>query len=325
MLETRNLTDCSSGENLTEPPLDMAGCLFLSILPYGQAVPALVCGFVLFTLFSFLANLLTLLAVWWSEELSWQPRFSLVKNLILSDLMQITTFGPAVIHSLVQRRTMPFRTWCYVQYFTGSTSIFTSLLTITCMALERYLFVCRAIHYLVILTEACLRRVLTLIWIFSIAIGVVTIALLHTGGAQSSGSVTMGLLCEPDMMEQHMGFPRSSAIFRKVVGTVTLLLCLMVFFFSYCRMYQDARNAVIPFNADNNKARKTVLLDCGMFLMQLLPLLLKPAPTATAAVLHVSLLMMLMVPPCINPMQYGLRNAEVQCSPWSTCRRSAAA
>ncbi|XP_008286486.1 olfactory receptor 14A16 [Stegastes partitus] len=343
--ETHNLTGCVSGENQTEPRvtgrLDAAGCLFLSIMPYGQAVPALICVFVLLTLFSCLVNVLTLLALARSEELSWQPRFTFLKSLILSDLIQTATFGPPVIHSLVQRRTMAFSTWCYVQYFVGSASIFTSLLTITCMALERYMYVCHAIHYLVILTQIRLRRVLTLIWVYSITIGVVNLALLHTAEPQDSGPVTMGLLCEPDIMEQHMGFPRASAIFRKVVGSLTLLLCLLIYLFSYYRMYQDARNAVIPFNTVNNTARKTVLFYCGMLLLQLLPLLLKvisdalwevrgssammerssqagdmcmvePAPTATAALLHMSLLMMLIVPPCINPLVYGLRNVEMR-------------
>lgn len=345
MPETHNFTDSFSGQNLTEPsgtgPLDAAGCLFVSILPYGQAVPALIGLFVLFTLFSLLVNVVTFLGLARSEELSWQPRFTFLKNLILSDLMQIATFGPPVIHSLVQRRTMAFSTWCYVQYFLGAASIFNSLVTITCMALERYLYVCHAIHYLVILTETRLRRVLTLIWIYSVTVSIVNMVLLHTGDARGRGPVTMGLLCEPDMMEQHMGFPRASAIFRKLTGSLTLLLCLLVHLFSYCRMYQDARNAVIPFNAVNNTARKTVLFYCGMLLLQLLPVLLKvvsdavwevrgptammgrssqagdvcmvkPTPTATAALLHMSLLMMLIVPPCINPLVYGLRNVEMR-------------
>ncbi len=340
-----NLTeycDWSSEVNQTEPrvteQLDAAGCLFLSILPYGQAVPALIWILVLLTLFSFLFNGITLFGLGWSEDLSWEPRFALIKNLVLSDLLQTVTFSPAVIHSLVQRQTMAFSTWCHVQYFVGTAGIFSSLLTITCMALERYLYVCHAIHYLVILTQVRLRLTLSLIWVYSIFVSTINMVLLHMGGGQNNEPVTRGLLCEPDMVEQHMGFPRASAIFRKLMGSFTLLMCLLVYAFSYVRMYQDARKAMIPFSDVNTRARKTVLFYCGMLFFQLLPLLLKVAsdalwevegtvammalsskgghkakpPSVMAAVFHMSLLIMLLVPPCINPLVYGLRNVEMR-------------
>lgn len=321
--------------------LDSASCLFLSVLPSGEAVPALICLFVLLTLLSILVNGTSLLGLGRSEDLSWEPRFALLKNLIVSDLVQTVTFGPTVIHSLIHRRTLAFSTWCYVQFFLGTTCIFSSLVTITCMALERYVYVCHAIHYFVILTDARLRLALSLIWIYSVSITVTQMALLHTGSGQNNVSVTNGLLCEPDTMEQLMGFPRAAAVFRKLVGFLTLLLCLLVHAFSYLRMYQDARNAVIPFNAVNTTARKTVLFYCSMLFLQLLPLLLKSTsdalwevegtvamtalspqsqgarkgrstPSVTAAVLHISLLIVLIVPPCINPLVYGLRNSEVR-------------
>lgn len=347
--KAHNLTEqCGwlSEENRTESRVtghsDLAGCLFMSVIPHGQAAPVLICIFVLMTLFSLLVNGLTLFGLIGSEDLSWEPRFALLRNLTLSDLIQTLTFSPSVIYSLIYRQTMAFGTWCYIQYFTGTVSIFTSLVTITCMALERYLYVCHAIHYLVILTSVRVRLTLGLIWLYAITVSTVNILLLHEGTEQKSDPFTRGLLCEPDMMEQHMGFPRAAAIFRKFVGSFTLLLCLTVYAFSYLRMYRDARNAVIPFNAVNTTARKTVLFYCGMLFLQLLPLQLKVAsdalwevkgtvamvapssspsentampkaiPTATAVLLHMSLLVMLVVPPCINPLVYGLRNAEMR-------------
>uniref|UniRef100_A0A3P9D5L9 G-protein coupled receptors family 1 profile domain-containing protein n=1 Tax=Maylandia zebra TaxID=106582 RepID=A0A3P9D5L9_9CICH len=193
--------------------LNNANCLFLSIVPEEQTVSVLICFFVLLTALSCFVN-----------EFSWQPRFILLKNLIFSDLVQTATFGPAVVHSLIQRRTMAFSGWCYVQYFLGGVSVFCSLVTITCMALERYIYVCHAIHYLPIFTKIRLRGVLGGIWLYSVFIGVSEIVLLHTGRGEDDETVTTGLLCEPDVVEQHLGFPRASAVFRKTVGSLTLLL-----------------------------------------------------------------------------------------------------
>lgn len=328
--EEHNLTeqcDWLSEENRTDPRvterLDAAGCLFLSILPYGQAVPAAICIFVLLTLFSLLVNGFTMFGLGRSDDLSWEPRVAFFKKLILSDLLQTVTFAPSVIHALVQRRTVAFGLWCRVQYLVGTASIFSSLFTITCMALERYIYVCHAIRYLVILTQVRLRLALTLIWVYAITTATITTVLLHTGAEQNNQPFIRGLLCEPDTVEQHMGFPRVPAVFRKIFGFATLLMCLLIYIFSYFRMYQDALNATMPFNAVNTAARKTVLFYCGMLLLQLLPLLLKvasdallefesAATPAAVTVFHISLAMTLLVPPCINPLVYGLRNAEMR-------------
>ncbi|XP_073326338.1 olfactory receptor 2A25-like [Pagrus major] len=328
--EEHNLTeqcDWLNEENRTDPRvterLDAAGCLFLSILPYGQAVPAVICIFVLLTLFSLLVNGFTLFRLGRLDDLSWEPRVTFFTNLIMSDLVQTVTFAPSVIHALVQRRTMEFSLWCRVQYFVGASSIFSSLYSITCMAMERYFYVCHAIHYPVILTRVRLRLALTAIWVSSISVGTVATVLLHTGEEQKNEPFISGLLCEPDVVEQHMGFPRAPAVFRKVFGFATLLLCLLVYVFCYFRMYQDASNAMIPFDAVNTTARKTVLFYCGMLLLQLLPLLIKVASdvlweyegvhtATTTTVFHISLAVMVLVPPCINPLVYGLRNAEMR-------------
>ncbi|MEQ2234280.1 hypothetical protein ILYODFUR_030256 [Ilyodon furcidens] len=313
--------------------------LFNSIIPYGAAVPALICVFVFLTLFSLLANVFTVYIIERSDDLSWLPRFVLCKSLILSDLLQTVSFAPAVIYSLVQHQTMAFSPWCYFQYVVGGISIFSSLTTITCMAMERYLYVCFALQYTVMVTRERIRKVLILIWVYSISIAFVGLGLvLYKGRQEKKPHVTMGLLCEPDIVEQHMGSPRAPAIFRKAIGSLTLLLCLLVHAFSYFRMYRNASNAVVPFNESNSAARRTVLFYCGMLFLQVLPLLIKVAsdalwefrgtsvieltsgsqehcestPSATAAVFHLSLLTMVLVPPCINPLVYGLRSVELR-------------
>lgn len=345
-MESPNISECATGsqDSPAEPRvkerMDTAGYLFHSLIPYEAAVPLLIGVFALLTLFSVAVNMFTLYIIERSDDLSWQPRFILCENLILSDFLQTATFGPAVIYYLFRRQTMACSPWCYLQYILGTACIFSSLSTITSMALERYLYVCFALRYLVIVTHGRLRKVLVLIWVYSISMGIISISLLLHNGHEEKNQphVIMGLLCEPDMIEQHMGSPRASAIFRKVFGSFTLLLCLLAHAFSYFRMYQDASNAVVPFDEVNHTARRTVMFYCGMLFLQLLPLFIKvasdalwefrgtgeielssqsqggckSAPSATAAGFHVSLLIMLLVPPCINPLVYGLCSVEIR-------------
>ncbi|XP_030623620.1 olfactory receptor 6C3 [Chanos chanos] len=307
---------------------DLGSCLFKSMLPSDSTVKVLVCIFVLLTILSLAVNGCTLLGLGRSEDLSWEPRFALLKNLILSDLMLTITQGPTVTYCLVQRRTLPYGPWCLTQFFVDSVCIFCTLFTITCMALERYLYVCQAIYYLSILTSQRLCFIMGLTWLLSLCITVVIMILLQQSHASSLvGQPIAGLLCEPDTVESVLGFPRASAIFRKLVGIIVTFLCILSYSFSYLRMYQEARNAVQPFQQVNRRAGNTILFYCSMLLLQLMPVLLKiisdalwevispltaPSGWKTAGTLHIMLLVMLQVPPCINPLIYGLHNKEVR-------------
>ncbi|XP_039507803.1 olfactory receptor 2AG2 [Pimephales promelas] len=314
--------------------LDQGRCLFTSILPSDTAVRVLVCVFVVMTIISLGFNGCTLFSIGSSEDLSWEPRFALLKNLIVSDVLLIVTQGPTVIHCLLQKTTLQYGAWCVTQFFLNTVCVFCTMLTITCMALERYLYVCLAIYYIRILTTKRLYLILGLTWLISVCLSAVITGLICLGHNNSLlGKPIPGLLCEPDTLESHLGFPRAAAMFRKVVGLMVTLLCIFSYSFSYLRMYLEARNAVQPFQQVNVRARKTVLFYCSMLLLQLLPIFLKIASDAlwelegnmamiqslyhsggwtSAGTLHIMLLVMLQVPPCINPLVYGLRNREVR-------------
>ncbi|XP_016138630.1 olfactory receptor 2AG1 [Sinocyclocheilus grahami] len=314
--------------------LDQGRCLFRSILPSDTAVQVLVCVFALMTIISLIVNGCTLFSLGRSEDLSWEPRFALLKNLIVSDVLLIVTQGPTVAHCLLQKTTLSYGAWCLTQFFINTVCVFCTVLTITCMAFERYLYVCQAIYYISILTTKRLYLIVSLTWLISICLSAVITGLLSLGHKSSLvGKPITGLLCEPDTLEAHLGFPRGSAVFRKVVGLLVTLLCIFSYSFSYLRMYQEARNAIQPFQQVNKRARKTVIFYCSMLLLQLLPIFLKivsdalwelegniamirsldyPGDWMSAGTLHIMLLVMLQVPPCINPLIYGLRNREVR-------------
>ncbi|XP_051946819.1 olfactory receptor 4F6 [Xyrauchen texanus] len=304
--------------------VDRGHCLFRSILPSDTAVQVLVCVFVMMTIISLVVNGCTLFSLGHSEDLSWEPRFALLKNLIVSDILLIVTQGPTVTHCLLQKTTLPYGAWCITQFFLNTVCVFCTLITITCMALERYLYVCLAIYYLSILTTKRLYLIIGLTWLIPVSLSAVITGLISLGHNHLLlGKPTAGLLCEPDTLEAHLGFPRASAIFCKVVGLVVTLLCIFSYSFSYLRMYQEACNAIQPFQQVNRRARKTVAFYCSMLLLQLLPIFLKivsdallelegsmamirstnyPPGWISAGTLHIMLLVMLQVPPYINPL-----------------------
>uniref|UniRef100_A0A3B1JS65 G-protein coupled receptors family 1 profile domain-containing protein n=1 Tax=Astyanax mexicanus TaxID=7994 RepID=A0A3B1JS65_ASTMX len=314
--------------------LEHGHCLFTSILPSETAVHLLVFVLAVLIIFSLLVNGCALLGLGHTKDLSWEPRFTLLKNLILSDLLLILSQGPTIISCLLMRRTILYDAWCLIQYFLNTTCIMCAIITITCMALERYLYVCQAIYYLHILTSKRIHLIIAFTWLLSLTISIVNLILMSAGHkAALLGQYTPGLLCEPDTLEAHLGFPRAVAVFRKISGFILTMICILSYSFAYFRIYQEARNAVQPFQQVNRRARNTVLFYCSMLLLQLLPVFLKivsdtlwelegttvmtfmlrDSPGWTPArTLHIMLLVLMQVPPCINPVIFGLRNQEVR-------------
>lgn len=313
---------------------DFGECVFGVILPSYMTVQAVLWTTVILILVAAAINGCALFGLKQSEDFSWTPRFTLLKNLILSDILFVITEGPTVVYCLYHRTTLLLGSWCFIQYFVNTVCIFCSLLTITCMAIERYLYVCQAIHYLRILTFRRICVTMSIIWLLALCVSSVSLALLYMGqDVQSTKGTTFGLCCEPDTLETSLGNPRAAAVFRKLSGFTVTTACLISYSFSYLRMYQDARNAVQPFQQVNRRARNTVVFYCGMLLLQLLPVFVKivsdtiwelegtvdmvlnvcsgPTPSSKAGRLHIVLVLCLLVPPCINPLIYGLRNHEV--------------
>ncbi|KAL7864771.1 hypothetical protein AOLI_G00161910 [Acnodon oligacanthus] len=104
--ESKNTTDFSG--------LELGQCLFTSILPSETAAQVLVCIIVMLTIFSLLVNGCALLGLGRSEDLSWEPRFTLLKNLILSDLLLVLSESPTIIACLLMRRTLPYGPWLFI-------------------------------------------------------------------------------------------------------------------------------------------------------------------------------------------------------------------
>ncbi|KAL4655410.1 olfactory receptor-like protein OLF4-like [Arapaima gigas] len=148
------LTDRNHNGMEIDRNLRISHCMFWTMLPSEAVVHILGVTFLTLCLLASTVNGCLLFGLGHSDDLSWELCFAMLKSLIISNLLFTLTQGPTVLHCLLQRHTLLFATWCLAQYFVGTICIFYTLLTITLMALERYLYVYHAIHYLNIVTCA---------------------------------------------------------------------------------------------------------------------------------------------------------------------------
>ncbi|XP_076854598.1 olfactory receptor 14I1 [Brachyhypopomus gauderio] len=236
----------------------------------------------------------------------------LLKNLIVSDLLQSVTLAPSVLYCLFHHFTLSFSRWCLAQFFSATVAIITSLLTVASMALERYIYTCHGIRYLAIMTMGRIYIFLALIWVLAL-VGAGTSTILLLMGSDGFGRGISGFVCEPEVVQAQMKLSLYFEMFNKTFIGSLLFFCLLVFFFSYGRMYQEARQVLQPFEQDNIRARHTVVFYLGIFLLQLIPSAIRFITMFNKDVdLHLLMSVLVLVPPCINPLAYGIRNAEVQ-------------
>ncbi|XP_072524025.1 olfactory receptor 2AG1-like [Salminus brasiliensis] len=304
----------SASFNGTQPLFltDVASCQFWSIVHNDVLLYVSVVLIVIFFSFSLVVNIYLLLGLENSEALSWQPRYMLLKNLIVSDLLQSLTLAPSMLYCLLCRQTLSFGAWCLAQLFVATLVIITSLLTVFFMVLERFVYICHGIHYLSIMTNVRMYICLILIWLLALMVAASRIFLVMSGQPRLGHNIP-GFVCEPGVVQVQIVFSLRFEMFNKATMVTFLLFAVFVFSFSYGRMYQEARQALQPFQQDNVCARRTVAFYLGIFVLQLIPSAFKFATMFHEEVdYHLLLVLLFMVPPCVNPLAYGFRNREVR-------------
>ncbi|XP_043929394.1 kappa-type opioid receptor-like [Protopterus annectens] len=256
-----------------------------------------------------------------SDYLIWQPQVRLLANLLLCDLILTTTLVLSSIYHLINRRIVTFGTACIASCFVISVCIFSAIGTLAFMAVDRYCYICHAIHYFRIFTPRKLKTGLVCTWL--VPFSMITIYVILLAMHEPQQETVYGIVCDPDILEEFVGFPKDLALFRKSWSTLAFFFCIGVFLYCYYKMYIEAKNAVEPFQTSNKKARKRIFFYGTMFSLQLVPYWIKmlidllwdyhlASHEAFALLTHIVVPVLMTIPPCINPIIYGYRSQEVR-------------
>ncbi|KAM7001035.1 olfactory receptor 14J1-like [Passerculus sandwichensis] len=290
--------------------------LLLALADTRQLQLLLFCLLLGITLVALLANGLIISAIACGHGLH-TPMFFFLLNLALTDLGSICTTVPKAMHnSLWDTRKISY-SGCAAQVFFFLLFISAELSLLTIMCYDRYVSICKPLHYGTLLGSRACAHMAAAAW----ASGFLY-SLLHTANTFSlplcQGNALGQFFCE---IPQILKLSCSKSYLREL-GLIAVSVCLafgcFVFIvFSYVQIFRAVLR--IPSEQGRYKAFSTCLPHLAvvsLFVSTAAFAYLKP-PSISSPSLDLALsILYSVVPPALNPLIYSLRNQELKAEVW---------
>ncbi|XP_054150107.1 olfactory receptor 14A16-like [Melozone crissalis] len=245
------------------------------------------------------------------------PMFFFLLNLALTDQGSICTTVPKAMHnSLWDGRNISY-SGCAAQLFFFLFFISTEFYLLTVMCYNRYVSICKPLHYGTLLGSRACAHMAAAAW----ASAFLT-ALLHMANTFSlplcHGNALGQFFCE---IPQILKLSCSKSLLRELgliaVSACLALGCFVFIVFSYVQIFRAMLR--IPSEQGRHKAFSTclphlavvtLLLTTGTFAY------LKPSSMSSPSLDLALSVLYSVVPPALNPLIYSLRNQELKAAVW---------
>ncbi|XP_062370251.1 olfactory receptor 14J1-like [Cinclus cinclus] len=270
------------------------------------------CLFLGISLAALLANGLIISAVACGHHLH-TPMFFFLLNLALTDLGSICTTVPKAMHNSLWHTNNISYSACAAQVFFFMFFISAELSLLTIMSYDRYVSICKPLHYGTLLGSRACAHMAAAAWASAFLY-----SLLHTANTFSlplcQGNALGQFFCE---IPQILKLSCSHSYLREL-GLIGLsgclaLGCFVFIVFSYVQIFRAVLR--IPSEQGRHKAFSTCLPHLAvlcLFVSTALSAYLKP-PSISSPSLDLSLSVLYsVVPPALNPLIYSLRNQELK-------------
>ncbi|XP_068777851.1 olfactory receptor 14J1-like [Struthio camelus] len=259
-----------------------------------------------------LANGLIITAVACDHRLH-TPMYFFLLHLALLDLASISTTVPkSMANSLRDTRTISYlgcaaQVFCFVFLFPTGYSL------LTVMAYDRFVAICRPLHYGTLLgTRTCVRMAAAA-W----ASGFLH-AVLHTVNTFSiplcQGNVLDQFFCEiPQILKLSCSDFYLREVGLIVLGLFSFLGCFIFIVLSYVQIFRAVLR--MPSEQGRHKAFSMCLPHLAVVSLLVSTVLfahLKPPSMSSPALDLVVAVVYSVVPPAVNPLLYSMRNKELQ-------------
>ncbi|KAM9604143.1 olfactory receptor 14A16-like [Morphnus guianensis] len=241
------------------------------------------------------------------------PMYFFLLNLSVLDLGSISTTVPkSMANSLWNTRAISY-VGCAAQVFLFTFLISAEYFLLTVMAYNRYVAICKPLHYGTLLgTRACVHMAAAA-W----GCGFLN-AVLHTANTFSlplcQGNAVDQFFCEiPQILKLSCSHAYLREVGVLVVGVCFTFGCFVFIVLSYGQIFRAVLS--IPSEQGRHKAFSTCLPHLAVVSMYVstgMIAYLKPPPPSSPCLDLVVAVLYSLVPPVVNPRIYSMRNRELK-------------
>ncbi|XP_074875053.1 olfactory receptor 14A16-like [Buteo buteo] len=241
------------------------------------------------------------------------PMYFFLLNLSLLDLGSISTTVPkAMANSLWDNRAISYA-GCAAQVFLLVFLISAEYFLLTVMAYDRYVAICKPLHYRTLLGSGACVHMAAAAW----GCGFLS-AVLHTANTFSlplcQGNAVDQFFCE---IPQILKLSCSDAYLREVgvlaVGVCLAFGCFVFIVLSYVQIFRAVLR--VPSEQGRHKAFSTCLphlVVVSLFIGTATIAYLKPPSISSPSLDLLVAVLYSVVPPAVNPLIYSMRNHEIK-------------
>ncbi|XP_062948454.1 olfactory receptor 14C36-like [Cynocephalus volans] len=271
-----------------------------------------VISFSLMYLVTLMGNILIVIVTTLDRSLH-TPMYYFLRNLSVLDACYISVTVPnSCINSLLDSSTIS-KSGCVSQVFLVVFFVYVELLFLTIMACDRYVAICRPLHYPVIMnSRICIQTTLASLFSGLVYAGV------HTGNTFRlpfcQSNVIHQFFCDiPSLLKLSCSDTFSNEIVIVASGLGIGGGCFIFIIWSYVHIFSTVLK--FPSRADRTKAFSTCvphILVVSVFLSSAFYVYLRPSAISATMQDIVLSVFYSIIPPLVNPIIYSLRNEQIK-------------
>ncbi|XP_026794192.2 odorant receptor 131-2-like [Pangasianodon hypophthalmus] len=265
----------------------------------------------LMSIFFIYLNAIMIYTLWSKSVFKETPRYILFTHMLLNDSIQLFFTSMLYIFSLSLLKLVTAA--CAFVVFVSVTTFRNAPLNLAVMSLERYVAICFPLRHAEIATQKRTHIAIGVIWFIgsiNFVIDLLYVAVLDRN------FLTSQILC----VRERLFIKQWQADALQALSIFYFVLVSMIILFTYINIVITARS--IPSNKDSAaKAHKTVLLhfiQLGLCLSSFLYSFIERAAalvvnsTLISDLRYLNYLFVLILPRCLSPLIYGLRDNAVR-------------
>ncbi|XP_038598646.1 olfactory receptor 14A16-like [Tachyglossus aculeatus] len=268
--------------------------------------------FLLVYLAALMGNLL-IIAVTTVDRHFHTPMYFFLKNLSIVDLGYISVTVPkSILNSLTNVNSISLL-GCAAQVFLVFLFAGSELSLLTVMSHDRYVAICRPLHYEIIMPHGACVRMLAASWFCSCLSAIMYTASTFSLSFCGSNIVHQFFCDGPQLLRLSCSTDHVPEDVSLDIGISLAVFCFMLIVGSYARIFSAVLR--MPSAEGRSKAFSTCLphlVVVTLFVTSAFSAYLKPISDSPSAVDLLVSVFYAVVPPTLNPLIYSLRNRDIK-------------